>query len=215
MERVVLNITRLVSFDLDDTLIRGIHSVLLPCILNGKEKECVAIDEKEAAGALDYISADYLKAELFEGLPITRIAESFLDIAHPLDDIKNVVDVLHQKDTLCIVITVGPIQVAKAVCDIYGFDDCYGSEYEEADGLFTGRISNYLSAENKVECLRDICRRYDVVPDDCIAVGDGATDIPVFEYCGKSIAINASAYVQSKATYSVDTQNLTDILCFL
>jgi len=156
-EVLSLNTTRLVSFDLDDTLIRGIHSVLLPCILNGKGKECRAIDDMEAAGELDYISADYLKAELFEGLPVTRIAESFLDIARPLDGIKNVVDALHQKDILCIVVTVGPIQVAKTVCDIYGFDDC----------------------------------------------------------CGKSIAINASAGVQSKATYAIDTQNLMDILCFI
>ncbi|EQB86250.1 hypothetical protein M918_15030 [Clostridium sp. BL8] len=31
--------TKLVCFDLDDTLIREIHSVMLPCILNGKEKK--------------------------------------------------------------------------------------------------------------------------------------------------------------------------------
>ena len=30
--------TKLISFDLDDTLIREIHSVMLPCILNGRER---------------------------------------------------------------------------------------------------------------------------------------------------------------------------------
>lgn len=39
---------------------------------------------------------------------------------------------------------------------------------------------------------------------------DGVLDI--FEYCGKSIAINSSPKVRKSAIYSVDTDDLTDIL---
>lgn len=46
--------TRLICFDLDDTLIRDIHSVMLPCILNGKEKEHAVIQKQEESGLLDY-----------------------------------------------------------------------------------------------------------------------------------------------------------------
>lgn len=59
---------KLICFDLDDTLIRGCHSVMLPCILNGKAKEHALIQQKEESGELDYISADILRAELFKGL---------------------------------------------------------------------------------------------------------------------------------------------------
>ena len=45
--------TKLISFDLDDTLIREIHSVMLPCILNGREKEHAVIQEQEENGVLD------------------------------------------------------------------------------------------------------------------------------------------------------------------
>ncbi|WP_367179361.1 hypothetical protein [Clostridium sp.] len=38
---------KLVCFDLDDTLIREIHSVMLPCILNGKENEHSLIQKQE------------------------------------------------------------------------------------------------------------------------------------------------------------------------
>lgn len=47
---------KLVCFDLDDTLIREIHSVMLPCILNGKEYEHSKIQAKEDSGELDYIT---------------------------------------------------------------------------------------------------------------------------------------------------------------
>ena len=69
----------LACFDLDDTLIRGIHSVMFPCILNGKEKEHSIIQEREEKGEIDYISADYLRAELLKGLlerGLTRTAAS-------------------------------------------------------------------------------------------------------------------------------------------
>ncbi|ERI93690.1 HAD phosphoserine phosphatase-like hydrolase, family IB [Clostridiales bacterium oral taxon 876 str. F0540] len=206
---------KLVCFDLDDTLIREIHSVMLPCILNGKEKEHSIIQDQEDNGLIDYISADYLRAKLLLGLEECKIAQSFLAIAKPLKNIKSVVEALHENNIKCIVITVGPKQVAKVVCDIWGFDSYYGSDYEVAHGKFTGKILNYIGAEQKIECLQDFCKNNYINPEECAAVGDGSTDIPVFKYCGKSIAINSSPKVQENALYSIDTDDLTDILKFI
>lgn len=206
---------KLVCFDLDDTLIREIHSVMLPCILNGKEKEHSFIQEQEDKGMIDYISADYLRAELLLGLEECKIAQSFLKIAKPLKNIKSVVEALHKQNVKCIVITVGPKQVAKVVCDIWGFDDYYGSEYEVIEGVFTGKILNYIGADQKIECLQHFCDNNSIIPNECIAVGDGSTDIPIFKYCGGSIAINSSSKVQQNAQYAVDTDDLTDILKYI
>ena len=207
--------TKTVCFDLDDTLIREIHSVMLPCILNGKEKEHSVIQEKEETGELDYITADRLRAELFLGLDEAVIAERFLEVAKPLKNISETINTLHSYGIKCLLITVGPLQVAKVVASIYGFDQYYGSDYEVVCGKFTGKIVKYIEAENKVNCLKDFCRINNIAACDCIAVGDGSTDIPVFKYCGKSIAINASDKVKSKSTYSVDTDNLLDILSYI
>jgi len=206
---------KLVCFDLDDTLIREIHSVMLPCILNGKEKEHSLIQEQEEKGLLDYISADYLRSELLLGLEERKIAQSFLEIAKPLKNIKSEVEALHEQNIKCIVITVGPKQVAKVVCDIWGFDYYYGSDYEVVEGVFTGKILNYIGAEQKIECLQDFCSNNSIKPEECIAVGDGSTDIPIFQYCGGSIAINSSPKVQQNAMYAVDTDDLTDILKYI
>ncbi len=206
---------KLVCFDLDDTLIREIHSVMLPCILNGKEKEHSFIQEQEEKGLINYISADYLRAELLIGLEERKIAKSFLEIAKPLKNIKTVVEILHEQNIKCIVVTVGPKQVAKVVCDIWGFDNYYGSDYEVVEGIFTGKILNYIGADQKIECLQDFCKNNSIKPDECIAVGDGSTDIPIFQYCGKSIAINSSPKVQQSAMYAVDTDDLADILRYI
>ncbi|KNY25905.1 HAD family hydrolase [Pseudobacteroides cellulosolvens] len=206
---------KLVCFDLDDTLIREVHSVMLPCILNGKEKEHSLIQEQEEKGVIDYISADYLRAELLLGFEESKIAQYFLEIAKPLKNIKSVVEALHKQSIKCIVITVGPKQVAKVVCDIWGFDGFYGSDYEVVEGVFTGKILKYIRAEQKVACLQEFCKINNINPEECIAVGDGSTDIPVFKYCGKSIAINSSPKIRKSAIYSIDTDHLTDILKYI
>ncbi|MCB2288248.1 HAD family phosphatase [Clostridium sp. CS001] len=206
---------KLVCFDLDDTLIREIHSVMLPCILNGKEKEHSFIQEQEEKGLINYKSADYLRAELLLGLEERKIAQSFLEIAKPLKNIKNVVEALHEHNIKCIVITVGPKQVAKVVCDIWGLDGYYGSDYEVVEDAFTGKILNYIGAEQKIDCLQDFCKNNNIKSNECLAVGDGSTDIPIFQYSGKSIAINSSPKVQQSAMYAVDTDDLTDILKYI
>jgi phosphoserine phosphatase len=66
-----------------------------------------------------------------------------------------------------------------------------------------------------IECLQDFCKNNSIKPEECIAVGDGATDIPVFQYCGKSIAINSSPKVQKSAMYAIDTDDLTCILKYI
>lgn len=207
--------TRLICFDLDDTLIRDIHSVMLPCILNGKEKEHAVIQKQEESGLLDYKTADYLRAELLSGLNEQDIKCHFLEIAKPLENIRETIDILHKHGIKCLLITVGPVQVAGVVSAIYGFDGFYGSNYEVINGKFTGKIVTYVEAENKVDCLEDYCRKNNINPSACIAVGDGSTDIPVFNYCGKSIALNASDRVKRKAVYSVDSNNLLEILDYV
>lgn len=207
--------TKLVCFDLDDTLIREIHSVMLPCLLNGKEAEHAIIQRQEEAGKLDYIQADYARAKLFQGLTEETIAAEFLNIARPLHNIRRTVETLQSRNVKCIVITVGPVQVAKVVADIWGFDGYYGSEYEVQKGKFTGRIMRYIQSKHKIDCLVDYCKKHGIDAGACIAVGDGATDIPVFRHCGKSIALNAAESVKSIATYAVDTNDLTSILQFI
>jgi len=188
---------------------------MFPCILNGKENEHSVIQAKEESGELDYISADYCRAELLQGLEESQLAKSFLEIMKPLDNIKKVVDTLHQAGISCIVITVGPKQVAKVASDIWGFDGYYGSDYEIENGTFTGQILDFVQSENKIDCLQDFCLRNQITRDECIAVGDGTTDIPLFEYCVKSIAINAPPEVKRKATHYLNTNDLFDIIRYI
>ena len=206
---------KLVCFDLDDTLIREIHSDMLLCILNGKEREHEIIQFMDKNGMLNCIALDSLRARLSAGLDEAAVSKRFLDVIEPLKNIAETVRELHFAGIKSIIVTVGPKQVAKAASDAWGFDGCYGSDYEVADGHFPGVIANHIDAGGKTECLKDYCSQFGILPDECVAVGDGVTDIPLFEYCGKSVAVNTSDHVSQKASFSISTLDLGDILQFI
>ena len=205
---------KLACFDLDDTLIQEIHSVMFLCMLNGKLGRLLEIEKNENSGNLNWIEADYQKAALIKGLHTKQLQENFEQIMKPLHSINSTIAALNKQNIQSIIITAGPRQVAYAAQMQWGFCASYGSDYEVIDGIFTGSILEHLGDKGKDSCLQEYCRINNLSPNECIAIGDGSTDIPLFEYCDKSIAINASLSAMKKATYSIETKDLSDILQF-
>lgn len=206
---------RLVCFDLDDTLTQEIHSVMLLCMLHGRLEQLMEIEKLENDGTLHWIEADYQKTALIKGLPVEKLHEGFIKNLKPLRNISQTVRCLKERGIQAIVITAGPAQVASVAKDLWDFDASYGSEYEVMDGVFTGRILEHIGDKGKISCLQHYCHMHNLLPNECIAVGDGTTDIPLFEYCDKSIAINASDIAIQKATFSIRTEDISDILQFI
>jgi len=207
--------TKLVCFDLDDTLIRKIHSVMYLSFLNHKLSEIVEIESDEAQGNFTWIEADYHKAKLACGLDVSKVSTEFNHVLKPIKNISDVIITLRKSGYKCILITAGPKQVAKVACNIWGLDGYYGSDYEVINGKFTGRIINHLGDKGKISCLQEYCFKNKIKAENCIAVGDGASDIPLFEYCGNSIAINYCEATIGKAVNYIKTDDLVDILNFI
>ena len=207
-----MNGIKLVCFDLDETLIRGIHSVMYLCILNGKDDALRKIETREGQGELHWVESDYHKARFIKGLDESKVPERFDDILKPLKNIALVVNTLRQNGISSIVITAGPKQVAKAAKEKWGFDASYGSDYEVVDGVFTGEILHHIGDTGKIACLEDYCVKHGIQPSECIAVGDGVSDMPLFAHCGTSIAINYSPLVLGKATHYLKTDDMHDVV---
>jgi len=204
-----------VCFDMDGTLIRSTDSVRFLCELNDNLDALGEIEGFEYSGKVSWIEADHLKARLIEGLELDRVESEFWSSVELIQNIEQVLAYLKERRIRTVLITAGPTQVADLLGIEFGFDGIYGSRYEVIGGRFTGRITHHLGTVGKLSCLRDFCEENDIALSRCVAVGDSESDLELFKKCGKSIAINADDKVTKKASESVVTENLADILDIL
>lgn len=90
----------------------------------------------------------------------------------------------------------------------HGLDILEESKYPVylSDSLYGYHIT--LRGIDKSKGLRQALKYLDIKPEDCIAIGDSQTDIPMFRMCGYSIAVgNASDAVKAEAKFSTYAQN--------
>ncbi|MDF1496552.1 MAG: HAD-IB family phosphatase [Patescibacteria group bacterium] len=92
---------------------------------------------------------------------------------------------------LIVAITGSPQEVADPFCHQLGIHVAIGSFYKsDKNGLYTG-VRDIDSGINKgvyVEAIAEECP--EIVWEECIALGDSETDLPMFERCGYAVAIN-------------------------
>lgn len=203
---------KLVCFDLDDTLMRRVHSVMLLCILSGKLEQMRAI---EALG-LDFEHEDRLKIKTCcAGARESDVHERFEELTFPLGNVAQTIDILRARGIRTILIGCGPQQVVQRAAELWHIEECRGSIYETRNGVFTGEILEHINAERKVELLDEYAVSIGLALDDCMAIGDGFSDMKLFESCGHSLAINATQEARKVAQHTLDTDNLLDILKYI
>ena len=69
-----------------------------------------------------------------------------------------------------------------------------------------------LIEEDKVAFLRDYCESRDLSMNQVVAIGDGRSDLPMFDAAGFSVGLNASPAARAAASVSVDSHSFLDAL---
>ena len=80
----------------------------------------------------------------------------------------------------------------------------------------TGRIKGKIvNAEAKAEYLVKISKEEDISLEQCIAIGDGANDVPMLAKAGMGIAFHAKKKVREKIVNQINHGSMISILYFL
>jgi len=203
---------KLCCFDMDGTLIRNTNSVKYLCEINNKLEKLLQIEDREEKKEISWIEADYKKAELIKGLNIEKVTACFANSIKFIENIEYVIKEIKEQEKKCILVTAGPIQVAKIIGEMFGFDKVFGSNYEVQGNIFTGKIIEHLGEEAKLKSLQSYCKEENIEISRSIAIGDSDSDVSVFSKCGKSIAINYTDSLIGKADVYLRTDDLKDLL---
>ncbi|MBE6764797.1 MAG: HAD family hydrolase [Ruminococcaceae bacterium] len=210
-EKDFLSGAELVCFDLDDTLVRGIHSMMYLAILVQKFPQFMRFEQMRNQFP-SFLHGERAKLRLAKGLEISVIEARFAKHFKQLRNIKETVDRFHSMGIKCAVISTGPEPVVAAGCRLWGMDDYAGSKCEIVDGRLTGEYIEHMSEKGKKAALMSICERLGTSPDKAIAVGDGFSDMELFKACRTSVALNPfDENVKKETDYAFFTDDLMTV----
>lgn len=95
-------------------------------------------------------------------------------------------------------------------------DAVAANELEIFDGRLTGEVTGaVVDARYKATTLETLAQRFDIPPQQTVAIGDGANDLLMMKAAGLGIAYHAKPKVNEKARVSIRNASLTGVLCIL
>ena len=97
-----------------------------------------------------------------------------------------------------------------------GIDYVYANTLEINNGKLTGQVIHpVVDGQRKALLLNQIAEQQGIDPQQTIAVGDGANDLPMLSAAGLGIAFRAKPLVRESAKQSMNTHGLDSILYLL
>ena len=202
---------KLVVFDVDGTLMKSFSWQCLHEAL-GTWNRGKKYFEQFFHGDITYEEWACLDAALWRGQPLEKIRQIVNAIPYT-DGAQEVLTSLRRKSFKVVLLSAGLSLVTERIRKEIGADATLANELIVKNGFLTGGVRVNVSFNNKDEALRSILRKFNAELNDCIAVGDDETLIPLFEKVRLAIAFNPQGKnVEKHADIVVKSNDLHAIL---
>ncbi|HIH88861.1 TPA: phosphoserine phosphatase SerB [Candidatus Bathyarchaeota archaeon] len=200
----------LIALDLEGTLLDGelFPEIGLKLGLGG---ELGAITRDAMSGDLPFEKALRRRVELIRGVPMSSI-RSVADTIPLTRGAEETIQILRHMGLTPAIITGGFDFLARRAADRLQIDHVYANHFAEKDGMVAGLASPVVTPRVKAEHLKRLAGELGVPLGRCVAVGDGANDIPMLCTAGLSVAFNAPPRVREAACVVVAGNDLRAIL---
>jgi len=205
---------RLVSFDMDGTLIRGTSAATFMAARLDHVAEAAELERLYELGQLTAPVFAETIAQRFVGLSIAEVERHFEEL--PLiGGVGETVARLKQRGIPCVISTVSYGFYAGVLMRRFGFDAHCGSVMHELDGVLQGRMHAYCTPDDKKCFVENFAAARDIAMADVAHIGDSISDLPLFTAVGTAIALNATPAARAAAHHAIDTDDLLDVLKLL
>ncbi|MFO1072571.1 MAG: phosphoserine phosphatase SerB [Geminicoccaceae bacterium] len=203
---------RLLICDMDSTIIT-IECIdeLADCA--GIKPQIAAVTKRAMNGELDFAAALRERVALLAGLPQDAIAAVIEQRLHLMPGARTLVQTMKAHGATTALVSGGFTAFTRHVQHLCGFDVEEANELELADGRLTGRLAGPLrGAAAKLDALNGLSERLGLAPDESLAAGDGANDLPMIRAAGLGVAFRAHPRVRAQAPVRIEHGDLTALL---
>lgn len=208
---------RLIAFDMDSTLI-NIECVDEIAAAAGRKAEVATITEAAMRGEItDYKDSLRRRVALLAGVPASALEQVYRERLQLNPGAQTLVRACQAAGLKTLLVSGGFTYFTDRIRDHLGLDFTRSNVLEVADGALTGRLvdqdwGDICDGDEKQRMLLQTCRQLGIAPQQAIAVGDGANDLPMMAVAGLSVAYHAKPRVREQAMVAIDRGGLDRLL---
>ena len=203
---------KLVAFDMDSTLI-NIECVDEIAEAAGRKAEVAAITEAAMNGQFggeitDYKESLRRRVALLRGVPEAALHEVYSKHLRLNPGVERFVRACQAAGLRTLLVSGGFTFFSERVRARLGLDFARANVLEIEAGRLTGRLvdrpwGDIVDGAEKRRVVLEVCELMGIAPEQAIAVGDGANDLPMMAVAGLSIAYHPKPAVQAQAMVSI------------
>jgi phosphoserine phosphatase len=203
---------RLLLCDMDSTIIT-VECVDELADFAGVKGRVAEITRRAMDGELDFAAALRERVALLAGLPRRAIDEAIRDRLQLTPGARTLVRTMRAHGALTALVSGGFTAFTRHVRELCGFDRDEANELGIEGDRLTGRLVGQVrGAEAKLAALERLRAGMGVGPEETLAVGDGANDLPMLGAAGLGVAFRAHPRVRAMAPVRIDHGDLTALL---
>ena len=208
---------KLIAFDMDSTLI-NIECVDEIADAVGRKAEVAAITEATMRGEIaDFKTSLRQRVALLKGVTLASMEDVYAQRLQLNPGAAELVGACKKAGMKVLLVSGGFTFFAERVCERLGIDYMRSNVLEIKDGVLTGRMidqpwGDICDGMEKRKTLIEICAQLGISPQQAIAVGDGANDLPMMGEAGLSVAYHAKPKVREQAMVAINSGGLDRLL---
>ena len=212
---------KLIAFDMDSTLI-SIECVDEIADVVGKKTEVAAITEAAMRGEItDYKDSLRRRVALLKGVTVADMEQVLVERLRINPGAAELIGACKAAGLKVLLVSGGFTYFAYRVRDTLGIDFVRANVLEIASGANCGELTGRMvdqawgdicDGAEKRRTLLEVASLLGIEPSECIAMGDGANDLPMMGVAGLSVAYHAKPAVREQAMVSIETGGLDRLL---
>jgi phosphoserine phosphatase len=179
----------------------------------GVKPQVAEITERAMQGELDFAGALHERVALLEGLREEIIAQCLAERIRPNVGAATLVTTMRARGAETILVSGGFTAFVAPIAEAIGFERFEANKLAVRDGRLTGVTEGRIvDSRIKHGVLVEARDRLGLSPEETLAIGDGANDIPMVEEAGLGIAYRAKPALAAVADARLDHHGLDALL---